>query len=246
MPIIQRSERSVGRRAGILYLSNTAGAVCGSLAAGFLLLPTLGIQGSATVLTACAGLAVLPLYLATRRPPVQRGSPATTVAALTASLMTAAIAIALWLLLPSAFVITRAAPPLENERLLTLSEGVTEVIAVMDVAGRGRTLFTNGHPMSSTTWLAQRYMRALAHIPLLSMDNPETVLVIGFGVGNTAQAASLSPSVRRIEVADLSRGVLAHAGYFEDVNRNMLERLAGGRVRERRPEPPADAACRFV
>ena len=49
--LIQRAERSVGRRAGVLYLSNTAGAVCGSLAAGFLLLPALGMQGSATVLT---------------------------------------------------------------------------------------------------------------------------------------------------------------------------------------------------
>src|SRR5437867_1316522 len=62
---IQRAERSVGRRAGVLYLSNTAGAVCGSLAAGFLLLPALGIQGSATILTVAAALAVVPLYLAT-------------------------------------------------------------------------------------------------------------------------------------------------------------------------------------
>ena len=61
------------------------------------------------------------------------------------------------------------------------------------------------------------------------MDNPETVLVIGFGVGNTAQAASLHPSVRRVEVADLSRGVLAHAGYFNDVNRDILNDSAGGR-----------------
>ena len=59
--IIQRTESSVGRRAGILYLSNTIGAVCGSLAAGFLLLPTLGIQRSATVLTTAAALAVVPL-----------------------------------------------------------------------------------------------------------------------------------------------------------------------------------------
>ena len=47
--IVQRAEYSVGRRAGVLYLSNTAGAVCGSLMTGFLLLPALGIQGSATV-----------------------------------------------------------------------------------------------------------------------------------------------------------------------------------------------------
>ena len=42
--VIQQAEPSVGRRAGVLYLSNTAGAVFGSLAAGFLFLPSLGIQ----------------------------------------------------------------------------------------------------------------------------------------------------------------------------------------------------------
>ena len=30
--MIQHAERSVGRRAGVLYLANTLGAVCGSLA----------------------------------------------------------------------------------------------------------------------------------------------------------------------------------------------------------------------
>src|SRR5207245_1738486 len=97
-----------------------------------------------------------------------------------------------------------------------------EVIAVSDEPGKGRTLFTNGHPMSSTARLSQRYMRALAHIPLLSMDAPETVLVIGFGVGNTTHAATLHPSIRRVDVADLSRAILAHSSYFKDVNDDVL------------------------
>src|SRR5258706_569320 len=37
--LIQQTEQTVGRRAGILYLANTAGAVAGSLVTGFLLLP---------------------------------------------------------------------------------------------------------------------------------------------------------------------------------------------------------------
>jgi Flp pilus assembly protein TadD len=65
-------------------------------------------------------------------------------------------------------------------------------------------------------------MRALAHIPLLSENNPETVLIIGFGVGNTTHAATLHPSVRRVDVADLSRHVLAHAGYFKEANADVL------------------------
>jgi tetratricopeptide (TPR) repeat protein len=66
-------------------------------------------------------------------------------------------------------------------------------------------------------------MRALVHIPLLSSDKPSTVLVIGFGVGNTTHAATLHPSIRRVEVADLSRGILGHAGYFADANRDVLK-----------------------
>jgi spermidine synthase/tetratricopeptide (TPR) repeat protein len=216
--MIQRAERSVGRHAGVLYLSNTVGAVCGSLAAGFLFLPTLGIQGSATVLMMTAGLAVVPLHLATR---AER--PSREAAALVCSVFIGGVALGLWFLLPPGYLVSRAAPPFANERVLTSSEGLTEVIAVTEVPGQGRTLVTNGHPMSSDARLSQRYMRALAHIPLLSIDNPEIVLVIGFGVGNTAHAATLHPSVRRVEVADLSRGILAHAGYFKDANRDVLD-----------------------
>jgi len=216
--IIQRQERSVGRRAGLLYLANTVGAVCGSLAAGFLFLPMLGIQGSATVLMVASALAVVPLHFATRTsaPPWR-----TTFAY---SLLIGGGSLTLWLLLPADHVITRALPPpLGRERLLSRSEGLTEVITVVERPGYGRILFTNGHPMSSTARFSQRYMRALAHIPLLSLDDPETALVIGFGVGNTAHAATLHPSVRRVEVADLSRDILGHADYFSEFNQHVLD-----------------------
>ena len=231
--VIQRAERSVGRRAGVLYLANTVGAVCGSLAAGFLLLPLLGIQASATILTLAAALAVVPLCLATGVGRTLSGPPSrnagsnktrpTYAVTLAGSMLISGVALGWWLLLPSDYVITRALVlPTGQDRLLTLSEGLTEVIAVREGPDRRRMLVTNGHPMSSTAPPSQRYMRALAHIPLLSIDRPETVLVMCFGVGNTAHAATLHPSVRRVEVVDLSRHVLVHAGYFSDVNKDVL------------------------
>ena len=82
----------------------------------------------------------------------------------------AAVAVIAWLRLPADYVLGRSLRrPSDGEQLLTLREGVTDVIAVTEVPGRGRGLITNGHPMSSTALLDQRYMRALAHIPLLSM-----------------------------------------------------------------------------
>jgi spermidine synthase len=213
--LIQRAEQSVGHRAGVLYLANTAGAVCGSLVAGFVLLPLFGLQISTTVLMVVAALGLIPLYLAVRIPDPGSRIPAGTVIPIGA----AAAAVAAWLFLPTDYVSARALPkPEPNERVLNQSEGVNEIVTVTETTGKGRRLMTNGHAMSATWPLSQRYMRALAHVPLLMTDNPTRVLVIGFGVGNTTAAATLHPSVARVEVADLSRNVLDHASWFSSTN----------------------------
>ena len=228
--IVQDAERSVGRRAGLLYLANTAGAVCGSLVAGYALLPMLGMQGAALVL-ALAGVASILALAAPARSgtsPTSRTSagavPGFSRTSLAASVAVAAGALVVWIALPADYLLQRAlAPQGPGGRIIALSEGATELIAVAEIPGRGRGLLTNGHAMASTARLDQRYMRALAHVPLLAMEDPERVLVIGFGVGNTTHAASLHPSVRRIDVADLSRHVLEHASYFRDANQGVLD-----------------------
>ncbi len=210
--IVQRVQRSVGRRAGVLYLANTVGAVCGSLATGYALLPWLGLQAAAWALGCVAAAAIVPLSIAgTRRIP------------LVASTLIAVVSLAAWTALPSDYVLQRTrVRPQPGERLLASSEGMTEVVTVVEVPNRGRALITNGHAMSSTATLDQRYMRAMAHIPLLAMDHPVRALVIGFGVGNTTHAATLHPSVTRVDVVDLSPHVIEHASYFRDANRDVL------------------------
>jgi spermidine synthase len=204
------SLETVGRRAGILYFANTAGAVCGSLAAGYLLLPWLGMQGAALALVALVAMAMAALHWA--------GASRTP---LVVSASAALVALAVWIALPSDYVLQRAFLVAPGDRVLSESEGTTEVIAVVEAA-RGRALLTNGHAMSSTALLDQRYMRALAHVPLLSMDQPRRVLVIGFGVGNTAHAATLHPSVERVDVAELSAHVLSHAPFFRAATGDIL------------------------
>jgi spermidine synthase len=128
-----------------------------------------------------------------------------------------------WLLLPADFIRTRALPkPEPNEHVLNQSEGINEIVSVTETTGKGRRLMTNGHAMSATWPLSQRYMRALAHVPLLMLENPTRALVIGFGVGNTTHAATLHPSIQRVEVADLSRNVLDHASWFTATNSDVL------------------------
>ena len=217
--IVQRLESTVGRRAGALYLANTVGAVCGSLVTGFVLLPSLGMQQSATVIAIVATLAIVPLVHLTTVPARSSGTWLTRSSV--AAVAIAAVAIGWWVVLPRDYLLSRAllfAP----QRAYAISEGVTELVAITDGPDGGRVLVTNGHPMSSTELLSQRYMRAMAHIPLLAMDNPQRVLVLCFGVGNTAHAATLHPTVTQVDVVDLSRHILSHADYFKEFNGDVL------------------------
>lgn len=216
---IQHVERAVGRRAGLLYLANTVGAVAGALAAGFVLLPGLGMQGSVTVL-ALAGVAGVVACVAAFGGVSSRAARlgfATAVVAVVAATV-------VWMSLPSGYLIDRTLWPLRpGERRLAVREGLNEVVSVVEMPGEGRRLMTNGHSMSGTDWSSQRYMRAFAHIPLLTMRSPDSALVICFGVGNTIHAASLHPGLRRLEVVDLSKDVLRHAGWFAGTNGGVLD-----------------------
>ena len=229
--IVQDHEAAVGRRAGLLYLANSLGSVTGSTATGFLLLPALGMKWTLLVLLACGLSSLIPIASTWRRGrPVRklRWGPAWVLAP---GLAAALIMLIAWgrapadeLILRSFRSITSATvrDVLRPPYVVATSEGPLESIVVLDPPRQPRALYTNGHPMSSTALGAQRYMRAFVHLPLLHLEAPENVLVICFGVGNTAHAASLHGSLRRIEVVDISRHVLDHAKYFAKTNGRVL------------------------
>lgn len=217
---IQRAEATVGRRAGALYLANTFGGVTGSLATGFFILPALGSQGSVAVLVCVVAAGLPPMFLAMRGAVGRRGM----VLVFAGALVFIVAGLGAWTRLEPGYMVKKSLVEvrLGESRLLAAREDTTELLAVTQ-KGVERALFTNGHPMSSTRPDAQRYMRAFSHLPLLMMDDPARVLVICFGVGNTLHAASLHPSVRELEVADLSQNVLEHAGWFAASNHDVLK-----------------------
>jgi hypothetical protein len=57
---------------------------------------------------------------------------------------------------------------------------------------------------------------------MLISDSVENVMVMCFGVGNTVSAALTHPALKRIDVVDLSRDILEHAGYFAAANGEVL------------------------
>jgi hypothetical protein len=100
-----------------------------------------------------------------------------------------------------------------------MSDGVhtTYVVAHPE----GKILYFDSHPMSGTRPASMRYMRLMAHVPLLAQAEPERALLICFGVGNTARAIASHESVRAIDVVDLDDRVFATADEFADTNRGV-------------------------
>jgi len=215
--LVQRRLESVGARAGALYLGNTLGSVAGSLAGGFWLLPALGMQGAVGVVLGALALALLCLAAASGA----RGRTLGWLGAATALLLAACAA---WQTLPSDLLLRRSITQGlggKHARITALREGVNETLVVVE-SPLGETLFTNGFGMSGTTFLGQRYMRAFVHLPMLLRDGIENVMVMCFGVGNTVSAALLHAGVKRVDVVDLSRDILEHAGHFAAVNGDVL------------------------
>jgi len=83
----------------------------------------------------------------------------------------------------------------------------------------GALLYFDSHPMSGTGPGAQRYMRLMAHVPLLAQAAPGRALLICFGVGNTASAIACHESIRVLDVVDLNDKVFETAPEFAATNR---------------------------
>ena len=209
---IQTVHGAIGSRAGLLYLANTLGAVIGSLMVGFALISWFGTQHTVTALLGVLVLATLVAY----------ASASARRVALAVSLAMSTMGLMAWIRLPADFLMREGVPPrVKDHRLLALSESLYELIAITEAPEGYRRLNTNGHAMSDTHLMNQRYMRAFAHIPLLQIRDPKRALVICFGVGSTAHAASLHP-LEHLEIVDISRHVLAHGSYFSANHHDVL------------------------
>jgi predicted membrane-bound spermidine synthase len=220
--ILQRRASTVGRRAGSLYLFNTLGGVAGSLGAGFVLLPLIGMQAAVLAMAVLSALVVVLLIVPARE---EARAPRVVAAAAAAAFVFSG----LWLLLPGDALLKKVYDrPDVRDFAILFKEGVTESIAITerprnDDRPPERILYVDGVLMSGTIDGAQRYMRAFVHLPLLMQSSPRRVLVICFGVGNTLHAASLHKDVEALEIADLSRQILDHGNYFERWNERVLE-----------------------
>jgi spermidine synthase len=226
----------LGAVAGRLYSWNTVGSLLGALLGGQLLLLFLDLDGVYRV-----ALAALVLQAALLTVLVQRVS-----APLVALLVVLPAWAGLWTLPgwaperlavglfrqhergeergggPDAFFEeAEQAAKAEGKKIVFHEDDPTATITIQElrpIDGRiNRSILTNG---KSDGNLIKDYPTTamLALVPALFADEHESCFVIGYGTGVTAGELAALSSVRRVEVAEISRAVIEAAPLFDEGN----------------------------
>jgi spermidine synthase len=238
-----RGTERVGRDVGHVYAVNTLGAIVGSILAGFVLVPGVGVEASIKVGIAVNLLLAAVLFATSGSGPApSRWGPA-------AAAGLAAVAM-LWLPAWDRRVMS-SGPAIYGQRLLkeagrhsvrdTLRsgapvifyrDGISSTVSVSR-GGGVTSLAVNGKADASTgdDMVTQLL---LGHVPMLVHPDPKRVFVIGLGSGITAGAIARYP-VEVVEVAELEPAVIEASRFFADTNGDVLRdprvrvRLGDGR-----------------
>src|SRR5205823_1414161 len=214
-------EANVGR----LYVMNTFGGIAGSLAAGFLLIPQIGVWKTLLGASlASGGIASIALFLAPRLRWFTRTAFA--LGLLTASFTLAAVAPSWDVALFNEGLYREAYTTRKldldrprNEQLVYYAEGVNSPVAVFNIGGEA-TLRVAGKVDASTIPSDFTTQLFVGHLPVMFNENPKRVAVIGYGSGMSAMAALTHPEVQSLDIVEIERAVINASPYFDCINLN--------------------------
>ncbi len=231
--LLGRGREKVGTHVGMAYAWNTAGAILGSLAGGFGLLPILSAPGTWVFVTLLlTALAVAALLVsagrkekASRRWWIPAGAAAISIALVCASGPTAA-----WRHSPigagrvhlSNASSNQLQEWLRDQRRRTIwdADGVESSVALRMTSG-GLAFTVNGKiDGNSRSDAATQVMGGLIGAAL--HPEPRRALVIGLGTGSTAGWLAAVPSIERVDVVELEPAILHVAEVCAPVNRDVL------------------------
>ena len=226
LAIVSDPSKPAAARFGLVYALNTVGAVSGALAAGFILIPWLGLQPTLRIVSGCLIAAALVVVGWGTLSRVARGAGLLALAAAGALLIMSPP----WdraLLASGAYMYAPFVPKdldleiqLTAGTLLYYREGAAATVSVKRLTGT-TTLAVDGKTDASNRgdMLTQKL---IAHLPLLLHDNPREVAIIGLGSGATLGSALRHP-IARADVIEISPEVVEASRYFLAENDDALK-----------------------
>jgi spermidine synthase len=219
----------VSASAAGVYVANTLGAIAGSLAGGFVLLPGMGLHGSLRFTAASGVVAAAAVWAAEARSGAAVAGRWSVRAAAVVCAAALLVLLPPWNLQLLAGGAYKYAPyiglsDLENDlqswRLLYLEDGSAATVSVRELAGQ-RSLVIDGKVDASNMgdMLTQRLLGLL---PVLLHRHPEDVLVLGLGSGVTAASALAPGHARGIDIVEISPEVVKASDLFAAENGGVL------------------------
>ncbi|NLZ03926.1 MAG: fused MFS/spermidine synthase [Phycisphaerae bacterium] len=201
---------TVGRRVGQVYASNTIGCVLGSAAAGFLVIPLLGLRNSFLVVVAALfALAIVLVALSDKRH--RTLAMAGTVVSI---LLVAACAV--WI--PRDVFLQTVNTYHHPSRIVFIDDGVTGTVTVHDLPDGDRLIAVDGVDVAGMDLMLRTTQKLQAYAPLLVHENPQDVVQIGYGSGETC-GIGLDFGVARYTIVDICPGVFEAGVFFDEINR---------------------------
>ena len=220
-----RTSSRVASEFGMVYATNTVGAVAGSLLCGFVFIPRFGLHGTLDVVTVCLMLATFAIVLS-KAVTTTTGTVGAAAAALAGLVLMFAPQWDRAMLASGAYLYAPYVPKnldldsqLKAGTLLYDRDGASATVSVKRLTGT-LTLAVDGKVDASnrSDMLTQKLV---AHLPLLLHDHPRDVAIVGLGSGVTVGAALRHP-VGRIDVIELSPEVVEASHFFDADNQHAL------------------------
>lgn len=208
----------VGSRTGNLYFANTAGAIIGSIGAVLLLLPATGAKGGLAAIALLFAANGLYLWL------VQNGGRPRALAAtpVVAPLAVSAVAIGIALMIPYRFTLNFNQNAGAQTRLIYHKEGIQNTIDIVRSGADITSLVIGGNVEADNGYTQRRHFVLKGHLPLMFLEDPGSVLVVGLGMGITLQATANHPGVDAVHVVELSPEIRAAHAYLGEINGDVV------------------------
>jgi len=227
------ADRPIARIAARVYAWNTAGAIAGALAGGFLFVPLLGLEGTIRAV-ASAGLilgAATVAVASARRSTLDttRGRLRLALASVALGGLMIGVRLPHWdraLLSSGAYKYAPyvqgadVADLLRAGRLIYYKEGAAATVSVRQLAGTtslaidGKVDASNGADMLT--------QRLLAILPMTLHRRPRDVCIIGLGSGVTLDSALAFGTASRVDVVEISPEVVEASRFFSRENHDAL------------------------
>jgi spermidine synthase len=215
--IYTKSKIGVGGAVGKVFAINTTGGVLGSVIAGFLLIPLIGVSGSIMLVATVNAIVGIALIIA--EPAIKYFNRIKIVLANIILIVTTLVVLMVYGQL--IFISPTERTTLNN--VLYYNEDVGATVKVYQDVFLDKTLSIDGFPVAGTTARHQDGQKSLGNIPLLlsQFDQP-SVNIIGFGAGGSSWAATLYDT-SSIECVELVPAVLEASQFFPEINHGVLD-----------------------